>query len=68
MNFSLVGAIGVITGLYIVLWGKAKDFDGSKQELQQSNMVDDEISNRIDLEEPLLAEKSEYVKESKMEP
>jgi drug/metabolite transporter (DMT)-like permease len=64
---SLVGAIGVITGLYIVLWGKAKDFDGSKQELQQSNMVDDEISNRIDLEEPLLAEKSEYVKESKME-
>jgi hypothetical protein len=67
MNFSLVGAIGVITGLYIVLWGKAKDFDGSKQELQQSNMVDDEISNRIDLEEPLLAEKSEYVKESKME-
>jgi hypothetical protein len=30
-------------------------------------MVDDEISNRIDLEEPLLAEKSEYVKESKME-
>jgi hypothetical protein len=68
MNFSLVGAIGVITGLYIVLWGKAKDFDGSKQELQQSNMVDDEISNRIDLEEPFLAEKSEYVKESKMEP
>jgi hypothetical protein len=68
MNFSLVGAIGVITGLYIVLWGKAKDFDGRKQELQQSNIVDDEISNRIDLEEPLLAEKSEYVKESKMEP
>jgi hypothetical protein len=55
MNFSLVGAIGVITGLYIVLWGKAKDFYGRKQELQQSNMVDDEISNRIDLEEPLLA-------------
>lgn len=65
--FSLVGAIGVIVGLYIVLWGKAKDFDGTKQELPQSNMEDDERSNRMDLEEPLLAEKSEYVAEIKME-
>lgn len=65
---SLVGAFGVISGLYIVLWGKAKDFDETKQELPQSQMQDDEISNRIDLEEPLLTDKSEYIAESKMEP
>ncbi|XP_050920916.1 WAT1-related protein At4g28040 [Lathyrus oleraceus] len=64
---SLVGAIGVIVGLYIVLWGKAKDFDGTKQEQPQSKMEDGERSNRIDLEEPLVAEKSEYVAEIKME-
>lgn len=54
-------------GLYVVLWGKAKDFDGTNQKLPQSNMEGGEISNRIDLEEPLLAEKSEYVAEIKME-
>lgn len=64
---SLVGAIGVTVGLYVVLWGKAKDFDGTNQKLPQSNMEGGEISNRIDLEEPLLAEKSEYVAEIKME-
>lgn len=65
VHFSLVGAFGVITGLYIVLWGKAKDFDGTKQKLPQSNMEDDDITNRVDLEEPLLAEKSKS--EIKME-
>lgn len=68
IHFSLVGAFGVISGLYIVLWGKAKDFDETKQELPQSQMQDDDISNRVDLEEPLLTDKSEYVAESKMEP
>ncbi|XP_057415204.1 WAT1-related protein At4g28040-like [Lotus japonicus] len=66
---SLVGAVGVITGLYIVLWGKAKEFDEIKQEVLPSNMQGDEISSRVDLEEPLLLpEKSEHVDKNKMEP
>ena len=57
----------MIAGLYIVLWGKAKEYEGSKKEAPQSNLENDEISSRIDLEEPLLFEKSERA-ESKMEP
>lgn len=57
----------MIAGLYIVLWGKAKEFEGIKQEAQ-SNLKDDEIISAVDLEEPLLSEKSEHVAESKMEP
>ncbi|MED6157258.1 hypothetical protein PIB30_021760 [Stylosanthes scabra] len=67
---SLIGAIGVIIGLYIVLWGKAKEYEGMKQKRRQSNLEegdDDENvirstnngSSKIDLEEPLLTEKSE---------
>ncbi|KAL2338573.1 hypothetical protein Fmac_013019 [Flemingia macrophylla] len=62
---SLIGAVGVIAGLYIVLWGKAKEFEEYKQEAPQSNMQNNEISSRIDLEEPLLSsEKSENVAEA----
>ncbi|OIW18647.1 hypothetical protein TanjilG_13399 [Lupinus angustifolius] len=65
---SLVGAIGVIAGLYIVLWGKAKEIEEIKQE-KQSNLQDDKIiSSSIDLEEPLLSENSENVAEAKIEP
>ncbi|KAF7838097.1 WAT1-related protein [Senna tora] len=62
---SLIGAFGVITGLYIVLWGKAKETEGIKGEAKP-NVQDDEIHCKIDLEEPLLAEKSENITESKM--
>ncbi|XP_020231338.1 WAT1-related protein At4g28040 [Cajanus cajan] len=61
---SLIGAVGVIAGLYIVLWGKAKEFEEYKQETPQSNLQNDEISSKIDLEEPLLSEKSENVAEA----
>uniref|UniRef100_A0A368UHY0 WAT1-related protein n=1 Tax=Glycine max TaxID=3847 RepID=A0A368UHY0_SOYBN len=65
---SLVGAVGVIAGLYIVLWGKAKEFAEIKPEAapQSSNLQDDhDISSRIDLEQPLLSEKlSEHVTEA----
>ncbi|CAJ1974580.1 unnamed protein product [Sphenostylis stenocarpa] len=40
-------AVGVIAGLYIVVWSKAKDF------VETCKM----ISSRMDLEEPLLSEK-----------
>ena len=66
---SLVGAFGVIIGLYIVLWGKAKDLEEIKQEMDPKllnnqtkiiQVIKDESSEKtykIDLEEPLLSDK-----------
>ncbi|RYR76920.1 hypothetical protein Ahy_A01g001431 isoform B [Arachis hypogaea] len=69
---SLIGAIGVIVGLYIVLWGKAKEYEGVKQKTPDSsleegdddNVITRSCSSKIDLEEPLLSDKSE----SKIQP
>ncbi|XP_062079748.1 WAT1-related protein At4g30420-like [Humulus lupulus] len=47
---SLVGAFAVILGLYVVLWGKAKDLDETKQ------YGDQRQSCKLDLEVPLLTE------------
>ncbi|PSS04316.1 WAT1-related protein [Actinidia chinensis var. chinensis] len=68
---SLIGGVGVIAGLYAVLWGKAKNLEETsnvesnpKMETDQTKAVQilvDESSDRsckIDLEEPLLAEKN----------
>ncbi|OMP05663.1 Drug/metabolite transporter [Corchorus olitorius] len=61
---SLVGAFAVIIGLYVVLWGKAKDIEEIKQEtdpkLDQVIIIDEssEKTCKIDLEEPLLSNKS----------
>lgn len=62
----MVGAIGVILGLYAVLWGKAKDhFD--EEELKLKLQRDDQAqavkilrddSCKVDLEEPLLCDKT----------
>ncbi|CAA2990635.1 WAT1-related At4g30420 [Olea europaea subsp. europaea] len=68
---SLVGSLAVIVGLYVVLWGKAKENEelmnvDPSQIKQQSNQKplssesSDETSCRIDLEEPLLSDKSPY--------
>ena len=67
----MIGAIGVIAGLYVVLWGKAKDLvqiNGEKKlqtgEAMARNvniLIDDsseKTSCKIDLEEPLLSDKS----------
>ncbi|CAK8559998.1 unnamed protein product [Lathyrus sativus] len=64
---SLIGAIGVIIGLYIVLWGKAGDVVDVKEKIDAKFMVNEtqevtfsmnesygERSSRIDLEEPFL--------------
>ncbi|KAL5773035.1 hypothetical protein ACOSP7_012652 [Xanthoceras sorbifolium] len=62
---SLTGAIGVIIGLYIVLWGKAGETLSIKEEtdpnIRIKNILIDESSdqkktrsNETDLEEPLL--------------
>ncbi|KAE8657951.1 putative Auxin-induced protein 5NG4 [Hibiscus syriacus] len=63
---SLVGALAVIVGLYVVLWGKAKDLEemDPKQLNDQTRVVQviiDESSDKtgqVDLQEPLLSHKS----------
>ncbi|XP_073157907.1 WAT1-related protein At4g30420 isoform X2 [Henckelia pumila] len=60
---SSVGALAVIIGLYIVLWGKAGDKmeDTSRMEKERhQTMPADNCRNNIDLEEPLLPENSDY--------
>lgn len=64
---SLMGAIGVIFGLYVVLWGKTEDhveIDAEKkteeQNIDHKILIDeslDKTSCKIDLEEPLLSNK-----------
>ncbi|XP_050874495.1 WAT1-related protein At4g30420 [Lathyrus oleraceus] len=66
---SLIGAIGVIVGLYIVLWGKAGDVFEVKEKMDPKLMVNErqevtfsmnesygESGSRIDIEEPLLTD------------
>eukprot|EP00257_Ricinus_communis_P020922 XP_015580287.1 WAT1-related protein At4g28040 isoform X1 [Ricinus communis] len=68
---SLIGALAVIIGLYIVLWGKAKDHEEIKKdmhlELQNDNSsilqvtADESLEKRnctADLEVPLISHKS----------
>ena len=78
-HFSLIGAVGVIGGLYVVLWGKAKDFqvinketaDPELQNDQKSTMktslIDEPLqtSYKLDLEEPLLSYKTTNTNEYK---
>jgi S-ribosylhomocysteine lyase LuxS involved in autoinducer biosynthesis len=65
--FSLIGAIGVIIGLYIVLWGKAEDVVDVKEKINPKSVANEteevtfsnnescgEANCKIDLEEPLL--------------
>ena len=59
--FSLVGGVAVIIGLYIVLWGKAKDYvkeehGVEKEEEDCESASTDRSSSKIGLEEPLLFE------------
>ncbi|KAK6235966.1 hypothetical protein SCA6_011303 [Theobroma cacao] len=76
---SLIGAVGVIGGLYVVLWGKAKDLqvinrktDPESQNDQKSStrktiLIDWSLqtSSKLDLEEPLLCEKATNTNENK---
>lgn len=61
----MAGAIGVIIGLYIVLWGKAEEYADinlkAKQQYEDAHTLKaDSIINceKVDLEEPLLCNKS----------
>lgn len=55
---SLIGAIGVIIGLYIVLWGKAEEVVDVKEKIVPKSMVNETEEVKIDLEEPLLPDDS----------
>ncbi|XP_050219464.1 WAT1-related protein At4g28040-like [Mercurialis annua] len=62
---SLIGALGVIIGLYMVLWGKAKELEESNKNLHSKLQNDDSRIAQIeslddkncisDLEEPLIS-------------
>jgi len=58
MCVSLIGAIGVIIGLYIVLWGKAEEVVDVKEKIVPKSMVKETEEVKIDLEEPLLPDDS----------
>jgi hypothetical protein len=75
----LLGAVGVIIGLYVVLWGKAKDLEMIKQEAVPELQHDrakivqvlihessEKSSSKVDMEEPLLSRKSSDVDETNM--
>ncbi|EEF34167.1 Auxin-induced protein 5NG4, putative [Ricinus communis] len=79
---SLIGALAVIIGLYVVLWGKAKDLEevnkGTHLKLQNDGsgivqvIVDDESFEkkncRADLEEPFISHKSANIDENSVFP
>ncbi|KAM0943370.1 putative EamA domain-containing protein [Dioscorea sansibarensis] len=51
---SLVGAIVVIAGLYVVLWGKAADYE-TKTKLDQKDDSIGQVDGQSDLHEPLVS-------------
>ncbi|CAN1811547.1 WAT1-related protein At4g28040, partial [Linum perenne] len=51
---QLIGAVAVIIGLYMVLWGKAKD-------LEEAKMGKEKEGSAADLEEPFLTDKPTQV-------
>jgi hypothetical protein len=71
---SLIGAVAVIIGLYIVLWGKAKDFTKEEDKVDPKLEIDERQTVKITieesrgvepvLEEPLLSDKSNDIEES----
>ncbi|KAG9143333.1 hypothetical protein Leryth_018603 [Lithospermum erythrorhizon] len=61
---GLLGAIAVIFGLYVVLWGKAKDIEVKEEKtILEEDLIDEktlinESSWKVDLEQPLLPDDS----------
>ncbi|PWA51012.1 nodulin MtN21 /EamA-like transporter family protein [Artemisia annua] len=50
-----VGAVGIVMGLYVVLWGKAKDLEELKEEQEKQMMIaqNEDIKNIQVLAEPI---------------
>ncbi|KAF4346530.1 hypothetical protein G4B88_016258 [Cannabis sativa] len=53
---SMVGAFAVILGLYVVLWGKAKDLEDHNDTIQYGDDHNQTQNCKLDLEVPLLVE------------
>lgn len=59
----MIGAVGIVIGLYVVLWGKAKDLEELKEEQEKKLMISqtDQIKtiqvvvDESSIEEPLLS-------------
>ncbi|KAK9078861.1 hypothetical protein SSX86_002919 [Deinandra increscens subsp. villosa] len=60
---SVLGAVGIVIGLYVVLWGKAKDLEELKEQQQkkmmmsqkdQINIIQVLVEEAANMEEPLL--------------
>ncbi|KAH8505093.1 hypothetical protein H0E87_012372 [Populus deltoides] len=70
---GLIGGVAVIIGLYIVLWGKAKDFIKEEDEIDPKLEIDhrqtvkitiqDSREGKLVLEEPFLSDKSNDIEE-----
>ncbi|XP_058111549.1 WAT1-related protein At4g30420-like [Magnolia sinica] len=65
---SLVGAIAVIGGLYVVLWGKAHDLDARREISPSDGSVQIKVSSdestdgcKIEIKEPLLGDKLQAI-------
>ncbi|XP_071689246.1 WAT1-related protein At4g30420-like [Rutidosis leptorrhynchoides] len=65
---SVVGAVGIVIGLYVVLWGKAKDLEELKEQQKKMMMSQkDQIKNiqvlveEYNIEEPLLSQQTNSV-------
>jgi len=52
----MVGAVAVVVGLYVVLWGKAKDFDDSTE--MPISIDEPSKVHESNIKEPLLDSKS----------
>uniref|UniRef100_A0A5B7BP37 WAT1-related protein n=1 Tax=Davidia involucrata TaxID=16924 RepID=A0A5B7BP37_DAVIN len=63
---SLVGAVGVIIGLYVVLWGKAKDLEESQNDQTRNVKIlidesSEKMGSKIDLEQSLLSTEDDKI-------
>lgn len=62
---SLVGAVAVVSGLYMVLWGKAKDLDPKRKSQPRDDshkvtiVIEPKQSYKTDLTKPLMEEGAE---------
>lgn len=63
---SVIGAAAIVIGLYVVLWGKAKDLEELKEEQQKKAMISKNnqikvvqvLVDKSSIEEPLLPKES----------
>lgn len=65
MFVSLIGAIGVIIGLFIVLWGKAEDIVEVREKIDPKSMVNEKEEVKLLIDE---SSKKEYSKTDLKEP